>query len=181
MRSIPYTTAAVSLVAAAACGGGKSATAPLTSTFQIASVVANPQVSECSTNSTSRYTTGYVLHLVNTTAGAVTVSGVSSSGQVIRSTRPDEVGMAWNTFASLPFDPAVVAAHDYLDMNVTLSSSCLPHPAVVPPMPDEFRDVYTTLRVTTNTGMYATQQISTTIQYRASPFGALDPSARRPE
>jgi hypothetical protein len=124
-------------------------------------------ISECANAASNRYITAYTLHLVNTTANDVTVTAVSSTGQVVRSTRPEEVGMAWNTFASLPFSPSLVAAHNYLDMAVILTSSCQPHPPVIPPMPDEFRDIYTTLQVTTSGGVYATPQITTTIRYKS--------------
>lgn len=148
-----------------ACARDHGPTSP-TQTFQIASVVANPVISECGIGSHAAYVTAYLLHLVNTMPHDVSVTGVSSTGQVVRSTRPEEVGMPWNTFAALPFSPSLVASDDYLDVTVTLTSSCLPHPPITE---IEFRDVYTTLRVMTTSGVYATPQITTTMIYRPAP------------
>jgi hypothetical protein len=173
MRSGSRLSQLALIAACTACGGSKSATAPSTGTFQIASVVANPVVAECGLGPHATYVTAYILHLVNTTANDVTVTGVSSTGQIVRSTRPEEAGMAWNTFASLPFSPSLVASHDFLDMGVTLTSSCLPHPPITT---DEFRDVYTMLHVIATSGVYATPQITTTIIYRPLPSSMRSPS-----
>ena len=124
---------------------------------QIAEVSANPTTLNCPTAIPI-----YVnVRLVNTTPESVTVTKVSSSGIIIRSSSAQLVGQSAFTIASLSFTPTVLRPHDG---NAT-TTAILPAPC--PRGVDQygFVDAYVALFVTTTTGQYATKQVSVTFNY----------------
>lgn len=152
----PARVVALLACAIAACSGGGASTSNK-GIVQLVSAVGAPTVTYCTTIS-SPYQITYRVDMVNTTPNDVTITKVSSSGLVTQSSIASEVGMQVHMFDSLDFSPSVVTAHDQeLFVTVTLNGPCTNHPPVTT---DQFRDIVTTIYVTTNTGQYSVGPVS---------------------
>lgn len=163
---------AMFVVSALSCSDSAGSSAGV---VQIVSATVAPLVAPCSgphAGIEQTYTLTFHVHMVNTTSEDVDVTGVSSTGIVVRATVEEDVGKSMNTFASLPYTPAgarLVAKSGDRNLAVTLFAGCGNNPI---PGGIAFRDVYTTLRVTTTAGQFATPVMDVKIEWRPA-FGSI--------
>jgi hypothetical protein len=145
---------------ATACGGGS--TTAYNGAVQIAGFSTNVTNVSCHVGLAMPDSIYFNLQMVNTTASPVTITSIGSQGSIVRA-NPDSsiVGRIANTYESLPFvgTATTIPAHDG---NITLTVSmptALLCSVDMPPSRNgiqQWKDVYTSLRVTATSGQYVT-------------------------
>jgi hypothetical protein len=156
-ESLHGSALAVAGILLTACAGSDNPTNAI-GVFQIGETSISPTTVTCGSQPADTWTALFHLELINTTRDAITVSNVSSNGVIVNATLPEELGRAALIFNNLPYTPegAVVRARDgNIAIVVTIKAACGPHPA---PNTVVFRDVLTTIRVTTSSGQYVSPE-----------------------
>lgn len=151
-------------VAVAACGGDDSTGS--SGVVQVATVEYTPTAPTCGAQSVSTYTVAFRIEMVNTTTDAVTVTKVGTNGVIIDGTVEEDLGKAAHVFASLPFTPAdaVLRPRDGdVHLVATMTVSCGVHPR---PGTEAYRQISTSVYVTTTAGQYTTLPLSIRVIWR---------------
>ncbi len=145
---------------ALACGGGGPAAT--NGAVQIASFSTNVTNVSCHLGLSQPDSIYFNIQMVNTTANPVTITSIGTQGSIVRAS-PDSsiVGRVANTYASLPFTgtATTIPAHDgSITLTVSMPTALLC--SVDMPLSSnnmqQWKDVYTSLRVTATSGQYVT-------------------------
>lgn len=154
-------------VALGACGGGDSSGPHTTQVVQVVNSTVDDATLDCTDpleDTEAHYQVDFRLELVNTTDAEVSVTGVSSRGDVVSSTRPNDFPANVHTFASLPYEPTpiLLRAHDGdVTMHVTMRVPC--GTAVV--TQEYARTIRTTIFVLTTAGLYTSIPIDVRVTW----------------
>lgn len=167
-HAISYGAVALAVLSAASCGGGDSTGPSRTEVVQIASVgfpVPDATCTDPMAGEEVSYQLDFTVQMINTTRDSVAIVGVSSSGLVFAASRLSDVGLPAHNFAALPYEPNPVGLRAD-DGNVTLHITMRVGCGTAEVTSEYSRTILTTLRVTTNSGQYATVPLASHITWK---------------
>lgn len=161
--------AALAGVAAAGCGSEVAVDTHKGSPFvvQVGTMTADKDQVLCTDPDggvEAHYDLTYLVEMVNTTSNDVTVTGISSNGQVVNATNQSDLGKAAHVFNALTWtpQPALVRAHDGdLTLRAPITVNCGTATVTAP----FSRDILTTLVVTTTVGAFASPPVITHVDW----------------